>query len=62
MIHTHRDSLGRFVLSFSFNKNLGAYIGHLRFVVFFFDLKFKIKVFRKKKQKTKKVIHAQKFI
>ncbi|KAH1202523.1 putative mitochondrial protein [Glycine max] len=35
MIHIHRDSLGRFVLIFSFNTNLGAHIGHLRFFVLF---------------------------
>ena len=35
MICVHRDSLGRFVLIFCFNTNLGAYMGHLRFVVFF---------------------------
>jgi len=35
MIHIHRDSLGRFFLIFSFNSNLGAYMGHLRFVVLF---------------------------
>ena len=35
MIHVHRDSLGRFVLIFGFNTNLGAHMGHLRFVVFF---------------------------
>jgi len=35
MIHIHKDSLGRFVLIFSLNTNLGAYIGHLRFVVLF---------------------------
>jgi len=35
MIHVHRDSLGRFVLIFGFNTNLGADMGHLRFVVFF---------------------------
>jgi len=35
MIHIHRDSLGRFVLIFSFNTNLGAHMGHLRFVVLF---------------------------
>ena len=35
MIHKHRDSLGRFVLIFSFNTNLGAHMGHLRFVVLF---------------------------
>jgi len=35
MIHIHRDSLGRFVLIFSFNTYLGAHMGHLRFVVLF---------------------------
>ncbi|KAL5161447.1 Retrovirus-related Pol polyprotein from transposon opus [Glycine soja] len=35
MIDVHRDSLGRFVLIFGFNTNLGAHMGHLRFVVFF---------------------------
>ena len=35
MIHVHRDSLGRFVLIFCFNTNLGSHMGHLRFVVFF---------------------------
>ena len=30
-----RDLLGRFVLIFSFNTNLGAYMGHLRFDVLF---------------------------
>ena len=35
MIHIHRDSLGRFILIFSFNTNLGAHMGHLRFVVHF---------------------------
>ncbi|KAL5172817.1 hypothetical protein HKD37_16G045491 [Glycine soja] len=30
MIHVHRDSLGRFVLIFGFNTNLGAHMGHLR--------------------------------
>jgi len=33
MIHIHRDSLGWFVLIFSFNTNLGAHMGHLKFVV-----------------------------
>jgi len=33
MIYIHRDSLGRFVLIFSFNTNLGAHMGHLRFVL-----------------------------
>ena len=33
IIHIHRDSLGRFVLIFSFNTNLGAHMGHLRIVV-----------------------------
>jgi len=35
MICVHRDSLGRFVLNFWFNTNLGAHMGHLRFVVLF---------------------------
>ena len=35
MIHIHRDSLSRFVLIFSFNTNLGAHMGHLRFVILF---------------------------
>ena len=35
MIHIHSDSLGRFVLIFSFNTNLGAHMGHLRFGVLF---------------------------
>ena len=35
MIHVHRDSLGWFVLIFGFNTNLGAHMGHLKFVVFF---------------------------
>jgi len=35
MIHIHRDSLGRFVFIFSFNRNLGAHMGYLRFVVLF---------------------------
>ena len=35
MIRVHRDSLGRFVLIFGFKTNLGAHMGHLRFVVFF---------------------------
>jgi len=35
MIHVYRDSLGRFVLIFGFNTNLGAHMGHLRFVVLF---------------------------
>jgi len=30
-----RDSLGRFVLIFSFNTNLGAHMGHLRFGILF---------------------------
>ena len=32
-IHVHRDSLGRFVLIFGFNTNLGPHMGHLRFFV-----------------------------
>ena len=35
IIRVHRDSLGRFALIFSFNTNLGAYMGHLRFIVLF---------------------------
>ena len=35
MIHVHRDSLGRFLLIFSFNTNLGTHMGHLRFVILF---------------------------
>jgi len=35
MIHIHRDSLGRFVLIFGFNTNLGADMGHLRFFILF---------------------------
>jgi len=35
MIHIHKDSLGRFVLIFCFNTNLGANIGHLWFVILF---------------------------
>ena len=35
MIRVHRDSLGRFVLIFSFNTNLGTHMGHLRFVILF---------------------------
>jgi len=35
MIHIHKDSLGRFDLIFNFNTNLGAHMGHLRFVVLF---------------------------
>ena len=35
MVCVHRDSLGRFVLIFSFNTNLGAHMGHLRFVILF---------------------------
>ena len=34
-IRIHRDSLGKFVLIFSFNTNLGAHMGHLRFIVLF---------------------------
>ncbi|KAL5137647.1 putative mitochondrial protein [Glycine soja] len=30
MIHVHRDSLGRFVLIFGFNTNLGAHMRHVR--------------------------------
>ena len=35
MIRIHRDSLGMFVLIFGFNTNLGAHMGHLRFVILF---------------------------
>jgi len=35
MIHISRDSLGRFVVIFGFNTNLGAHMRHLRFVVLF---------------------------
>ena len=35
MIRIHRDSLGRFVFIFGFNTNLGAHMGHLRFVILF---------------------------
>jgi len=35
MIHIHRDLLGRFILIFCFNTNLGAHMGHLRFVILF---------------------------
>ena len=35
MIHIHRDLLGRFILIFCFNTNLGAHMGHLKFVVLF---------------------------
>ena len=35
MVCVHRDSLGRFVLIFCFNANLGAHVGQLRFVVIF---------------------------
>jgi len=35
MTHIHRNSLGRFVLIFGFNTNLGAHMGHLRFVILF---------------------------
>ena len=35
MIHIHRDSLGRFVVIFGFNTNLGAHMGHLRFIILF---------------------------
>jgi len=34
-IRVDRDLLGRFVLIFGFNTNLGAHMGHLRFVVIF---------------------------
>jgi len=35
MIRIHKDSLGRFILIFGFNTNLGAHMGHLRVVVLF---------------------------
>jgi len=35
MIHIHKDSLHRFVLIFCFNTNLGAHMGHLKFVILF---------------------------
>jgi len=35
MIHVHKDSLGRVVLIFGFNTNLGDHMGNLRFVVLF---------------------------
>jgi len=35
MIRVHMDSLGRFVLIFGFNTDLGAHMGHLRFVILF---------------------------
>jgi len=35
MIHIHRDTLGRFILIFGFNINLGPHMGHLRFVILF---------------------------
>ena len=35
MICVHRDSLGRFVLIFSFNTSIGTHMGHLRFVILF---------------------------
>ena len=35
MIHMHRELLGRFVLIFSFNTNLGTHMGHLKFIVIF---------------------------
>jgi len=35
MILVHRDLLGRFVVIFGFNTNLGAHMGHLKFVVLF---------------------------
>ncbi|KAL5129496.1 hypothetical protein HKD37_U058665 [Glycine soja] len=35
MVCVHRDPLGRFVLIFSFNTNLGTHMGHLRFVILF---------------------------
>jgi len=36
MIRIHRDSLGRFVVIFGFNTNLGAHMGHLRFAKLFY--------------------------
>ena len=35
MICVHKNSLGRFVLIFSFNTNFGTHMGHLRFVILF---------------------------
>ena len=35
MVCVHRDPLGRFVLIFSFNTNLGTHMRHLRFVILF---------------------------
>ena len=35
MIWVHRDPLGRLVLIFSFNTDLGSHMGHLRFVILF---------------------------
>ena len=35
MVCVHRDPLGRFVLIFSFNTNLGTHMKHLRFVILF---------------------------
>ena len=35
VICVHRNSLGRFVLIFGFNTNIGAHMGHLRFVILF---------------------------
>ena len=35
MIHVHREFLGRFVLIFGFNTNIGAHMEHLRFVILF---------------------------
>ena len=35
MICVHRDLLGRLVLIFSFNTNLGTDMGHLWFVILF---------------------------
>jgi len=48
MIRVHRDLLGRFVLIFGFNTNLGALMGHLRFVMLFvgiIDMKIQKKVY-----------------
>ena len=35
IVCVHKDPLGRFVLIFSFNTNLGVHTGHLRFVLLF---------------------------
>ena len=47
MVCVHRDSLGRFVLIFGFNTNLGAHMGHLGFIVFFFVGIINIKIQKK---------------